>query len=193
MQYAKNKTQYFTRLALLTAITIVLSVTFLPIGPISLTFVQIPVVIGAIILGPSAGTFLGFVFGLTSVIAAYRGDPFGATLLNFNQLYTWIVCLAPRIAMGYLTALLFKAFHRRRKLKVGYSTCCVAGSLLNTVLFGLFLVVFFLKTYFAGSAFFPAVGIFVATVWLQSLCEAVICGIVGTAVCIALSRYDRHR
>lgn len=192
MKISKNTTQYLVRLALLTAITVLLSLTYFPIGPISLTFVQIPVVVGAIILGPSAGTFLGFVFGLTSVIAAYRGDPFGATLLNFNQLYTWIVCLVPRIAMGYLTGLIFKGFRQKNRVRLGYFFSSAAGAMLNTLLFGTFLIAFFLNTYFSGAALQAAVGIYVGAVWLQGLCETVVCCLAGAAVCIALSHYDNR-
>ena len=37
---------------------------FIKIGPLSITSLVIPVVIGAIILGPYYGMFLGFMFGM---------------------------------------------------------------------------------------------------------------------------------
>ena len=36
----------------------------------------IPVVIGAMILGPAGGAVLGLVFGLTSFYQCFAGDPF---------------------------------------------------------------------------------------------------------------------
>lgn len=64
-------TRFLTKLALLTAILVVLSVT--PVGSIPLPFVKattshIPVIVGAILLGPGSSAFLGGVFGVMSVV-----------------------------------------------------------------------------------------------------------------------------
>ena len=68
--------------ALMAAIVIVLANT--PLGMIQLpiikaTTVHIPVIIGAILLGPSAGAILGFVFGVCSLIS----NTMAPTLLSF--------------------------------------------------------------------------------------------------------------
>lgn len=191
MKNAKTGTQYLVRLALLTALTIVLSFTYLPLGPISATLVMIPVVIGAIVLGPSAGAFLGLVFGLTSMWAAYRGDPWGTTLLNIDQFYTWIVNIVPRVLMGFLTALIFRLF-KKKNPKIGYWITGFSGAALNTLLYGAFLVIFFIGTYFEGASVLKATGIYFAAVAIQATCEAVICCVVSAAVCIALAAYDKR-
>lgn len=191
MNYASNRLQYLVRLALLTAITVVLSFTYLPLGPISATLVMIPVVIGAIMLGPGAGTFLGLVFGLTSIFAAYRGDPWGTTLLNINQFCTWIVNIVPRVLMGFLSGVIFRPF-KEEKPKLGYWITGLSGAVLNTLLYGVFLVIFFIGTYFQGASLWKAAGIYFAAVAIQATCEAVICCTVTGAVCIALAAYDRR-
>ena len=56
------KISVFTRTALLTAVIFVLSFTpigYLKVGPFDITFLTIPVIIGAITTGPSVGAFLG--------------------------------------------------------------------------------------------------------------------------------------
>ena len=61
----RTSTVMMVQLALLSAIMVVLAVT--PLGMINLGFINattlhIPVIVGAILLGPKAGAFLGGVF-----------------------------------------------------------------------------------------------------------------------------------
>ena len=54
------------QLAILVAIMLIFAYTplgYLKSGPIEITFMVLPVAIGAIILGPSAGAILGGIFG----------------------------------------------------------------------------------------------------------------------------------
>ena len=63
--------------ALLTALIIVMAFTplgYLKAGAIEITFITIPVIIGAVLLGPVGGLFLGAVFGITSVPCALRSS-----------------------------------------------------------------------------------------------------------------------
>ena len=69
MRTRKHDTRWLVSVALMAAIIIVLANT--PLGMIQLpiikaTTVHIPVIIGAILLGPSAGAMLGAVFRLCS-------------------------------------------------------------------------------------------------------------------------------
>ena len=59
------KTGKMVQLAILAAIVVLMAFTplgYLQIGVVKITFLMIPVVIGAIILGPGAGAVLGAVF-----------------------------------------------------------------------------------------------------------------------------------
>ena len=58
-------------LAMLTALVVVLQVfgSYFTIGAVRLSFVLIPIVVGAIVLGPLGGAFLGFVFGTVCAAA----------------------------------------------------------------------------------------------------------------------------
>ena len=82
MKERKHDTRWMVCVALMAAIIIVLANT--PLGMIQLpiikaTTVHIPVIIGAILLGPSAGAILGFVFGVCSLIS----NTMAPTLLSF--------------------------------------------------------------------------------------------------------------
>ena len=82
MKTKKHDTRWMVSVALMAAIVIVLANT--PLGMIQLpiikaTTVHIPVIIGAILLGPSAGAILGAVFGVCSLIS----NTMAPTLLYF--------------------------------------------------------------------------------------------------------------
>ena len=82
MKEKKHDTRWIVSVALMAAIVIVLANT--PLGMIQLpiikaTTVHIPVIIGAVLLGPSAGAILGFVFGMCSMIS----NTMAPTLLSF--------------------------------------------------------------------------------------------------------------
>ena len=82
MKTRKHNTSWMVSVALMAAIVIVLANT--PLGMIQLpiikaTTVHIPVIIGAILLGPSAGAILGFVFGVCSLVS----NTMAPTLLSF--------------------------------------------------------------------------------------------------------------
>lgn len=82
MKTSEKDTRWMVSVALMAAIVIVLANT--PLGMIQLpiikaTTVHIPVIIGAILLGPSAGAILGAVFGVCSLIS----NTMAPTLLSF--------------------------------------------------------------------------------------------------------------
>lgn len=82
MNKTKKDTRWFTSVALMAAIVILLANT--PLGMIQLpiikaTTVHIPVIVGAILLGPLAGAVLGGVFGVCSLIS----NTMAPTLLSF--------------------------------------------------------------------------------------------------------------
>ena len=72
MRKKKFDTHYLTVLALFVAVELVLSVTgigLIPLPVIKATTMHIPVILGAVVLGPLGGGILGCVFGLCSMWA----------------------------------------------------------------------------------------------------------------------------
>ena len=66
-----SRTRYLVELALM--VTIIFVMAFTPLGyfrtlGLSITFLTVPVAVGAMILGPLGGAICGLPFGITSVI-----------------------------------------------------------------------------------------------------------------------------
>ena len=181
-------TKYMVELAAMIAIIIIMA--FTPLGYIKLpgltiTFLTIPVAVGAIILGPVGGLICGLTFGLTSLYQAVTGGSvFTFALFNISPVFTIILTVVPRTLEGLLTGLIFKVLHNIRSVqKVSYYIASLACPLLNTLLFMSTLVALFydfIQTYvtkFAASNPFTFVIAFVGT---QGAIEAVVCFVVAS-------------
>ena len=100
-----SKVQQITRMAILVAIIFLLAFTplgYLTIGPIAATTIQMPVIVGAVIMGPTAGAVLGFyIAGLFSFRL-----PFGLSLglaesdENGYSRYEPVIILAAAFLIG---------------------------------------------------------------------------------------------
>ena len=199
-----TRTLFLVEFAALTAILLLMEVTglgMLHIFALEMTILQVPVIIGAIVLGSSAGAGLGLVFGLISFWECFGRSPFGAQLLAINPFLTFLVCVPTRVLMGWLCGLIFKNLDcRLRQTKanlVSYAVASLSGAILNTVFFMAMLCLCFYRTDyiqgFVSSAGASNVLIFIAMfVGVQGLIEALICGVLGTAVSKGV-RYALHR
>lgn len=195
------RTTRMVQLALFIAIIILMA--FTPIGYIKtpaleITLIVIPVTVGAIILGPTSGAILGGIFGITSFIQCFGMSPFGAVLLGINPLATFILCMVPRILMGWLSGVLFVALKKIDKTKVfSYAAASLAGPLLNTILFMTALVVFFYNTDYIQS-FVSAMGtsnvfaFVIAFVGVNGLIEAGVNFVAGGAISKALDTFVKR-
>ncbi len=186
-----NKVHRITLTAILAAIIILLAFTplgYLRIGLVSITFLTVPVVIGGIVLGPLYGGLLGAVFGLTSFAQCFMGDAFGATLLNLNPAATLTACLVPRILIGIVAGVLYRALRKLDWLGAGaFVLTAVTGSLTNTVFFVGMVVAFFQNSYFGGSAFWT---VFFSFFTVNAALEIVVCGLLGAAMSHILTRFS---
>lgn len=82
-----QNTRYMVELALMAAIIFLMA--FTPLGyfrtpGLSITFLTVPVAVGAIILGPKGGAICGLTFGITSLIQCFMGGSFGSMLLSIR-------------------------------------------------------------------------------------------------------------
>lgn len=195
MTNATQKTRRLVQLAILVAIMLILAFTplgYLKVGAIEITFMTIPVVIGAILLGPAAGAFLGGVFGLTSFIQCFGMSPFGAALLGINPFFTFVVCMVPRILMGYLAGLIFRVISRHDKTKIlSFAVASLSGALLNTILFvGLLMLSFGSSEYMMGMrGGMDLLAFLAAFVGVNGLVEAIVAFVLGTAISKALVQF----
>ncbi len=204
MQTNKHRLAYMVELAVLLAILLMLEITglgmFKTFG-LELTILQIPVILGAIILGPAAGAILGGAFGLLSFWECFGKSEFGATLLGINPVLTFVVCVPTRILMGWLCGLIFKAMDRKLAGTKGdfasYLVASLAGALLNTLLFMSALCLCFYHTDYiqAVSSALGAANVFMFVVLLvgvQGLVEAALSTVVGAGVGKGVRHALRH-
>ncbi len=144
----KAKTLMLTQNAVLAAIVVLMAFTpigYLRLGAVETTFIMIPVAVGAISLGEKSGAFLGLVFGISSFIQCFGMSPFGAALLQINPVFTFIMCLVPRILMGYFCGIIYKALCKVKK-GVAVVIASLGAPVINTVLFMASLILFFGKS-----------------------------------------------
>ena len=197
----QNKVQQITRMAILVAIIFLLSFTplgYLTIGPIAATTVQMPVIVGAVMMGPVSGAILGAFFGLSAIIKVLTmpgADPFATLALTHSPFAYLVVCIGARVLMGWLSGLLASALRKIPALDGGRSVirCGITGfvgSALNTVfylglLWGLCAEV--ISSYY-GVDLSGVGNLVMTTAYAAGIPEAVVSCIVVAAVCIALEK-----
>ncbi len=189
----KEKTFRMCLIALLIAIMLVMN--FTPIGYIStgffsITLMTIPVVVGAISLGPVVGMILGAVFGLTSFLQCfgigYVIDPSAALLFNTNPFFAFVTCFLPRILMGLGVALIFRAVLKINKIRPSaYPISAASGTVLNTALFMTCYITLYKNTVLAGASVFK---ILLSVISLNFLIELCVSLVLGTAIALAFNK-----
>ncbi len=104
-----SKTQSITLLGLMTALVVVLQLlgSFIHLGLFSISLVLVPIVIGATLLGPLAGGWLGLAFGVTVLIS---GD--AAFFMGFNAAGTIITVLVKGVAAGVAAGVVYSALQK---------------------------------------------------------------------------------
>lgn len=190
MSNTSSKVRETALTAVLAAIVLLMAFTplgYLRVGPVSITFLVIPVVIGGMTLGPVRGGFLGAIFGATSFAQCFMGDLFGAALVSLSPMATAVACFVPRILIGVVAGLLFPALHKLTKNNaVSFIVTSIAGTLTNTILFVGMVVGFFQGSYFGGSPFWT---IFVSFFTFNVALELVVGVVVSAALSAVLDRF----
>lgn len=197
----ENKTTKDTRsmveLALMSAIIIVMAMTplgYLKTPVLSITLLTIPVAVGAIILGPKGGAFLGAVFGATSFAQALSGaGGMTAILFQTNPLGVTFLCFVPRILEGFLCGLIFSIMKKTKFKKAAYYIAGISCPVLNTVLFmGTVITLFYqtdyIQTLVTTLGATNPLAFVVALVGIQGVIEAALCGVLAGTVAMTLAK-----
>lgn len=142
-----EKTKKMVLTAMFTAIIIAMAFVpymgYIPLEFMNATIIHIPVIIGAIILGPKTGAFLGGVFGLTSMInntvnpnlTSFVFSPFYSVGDMHGNLNSVIICMVPRILIGVVAYYVYKGVSRLLKGgKNGNVIALASAALTNTIL-----------------------------------------------------------
>ncbi|MCR5041706.1 MAG: ECF transporter S component [Clostridia bacterium] len=179
--------------AMLTALIVLMAFTpigYLRLGALSITFIMVPVVVGAITVGPAAGAFLGGVFGVTSFIQCFTGDLLGSILAAESIPKTVVLCIGSRILAGWLAGLIFKALAPRDKKSIWSSlVAALSGSLFNTLFFLGLLALLFMRTEFTAEQAEALGGltnvlntVIAIAASVNAPIEAAVCAVLGAAV-----------
>lgn len=196
MTKIEKDTRWKVTVALMMAIVVLLANT--PLGMIQLpiikaTTVHIPVILGAIVLGPLAGAILGATFGVCSLISntmaptllSFAFSPFLSTTGLTGCVKALWVSIGCRILIGVAAGWLWILF---KKIKfngaIGLAITGFAGSMTNTICVMGSIYILFAKQYaeakeVAVSAVF---GLIMGTVTASGIPEAIAAAILVLAI-----------
>ena len=189
-------TRYVVTIALMMAIIIVLANT--PLGMIQLPFIKattvhIPVIIGAIVLGPLAGGILGATFGVCSLISntmaptvmSFAFSPFLSTTGIPGCLKAIWISVGCRILIGVVSGWLWILLKKVKWNKIILLAITgFAGSMVNTVSVMGSIGLLFTKQYLATQSDAQATvfGLIMATVTAAGIPEAIAAAILVAAI-----------
>ena len=196
MKTKKHDTRWLVSVALMAAIIIVLANT--PLGMIQLpvikaTTVHIPVILGAILLGPSAGAILGGVFGICSVVSntmtptllSFAFSPFMSTTGIPGAFKALLVAVGCRILLGVAAGWLWILF-RKVKLNevIALPIVGFAGSIFHTIIVMGSIYVLFAQQYAEAKevALTAVFGLVMGTVTASGIPEAIAAAILVLAL-----------
>ena len=198
-----TNTKTLTRVALLVAIELVMKLVGLgsvPAGPLYMSFLTLPIAVGAITMGPAVGALLGGVFGAVSFYDAITGaSAMTGALFQVSPLNTFILCVGMRVLMGLCCGLIFKALQKLDKSRTwSYILSAMTAPALNTLFFMGYIVLVFYNTDFvqglvASKGASNPLMFVVLLVGVQGVIEAAACGVLGAVICKALSVVLRNQ
>lgn len=200
MNRTKN-TKTLTLLGVLIAIQVVLTMAnigLIPLPFIKATILHIPVIIGAVLLGPVEGMILGLSFGIMSIImntvqpglTSFVFSPFVTIGNNNGNLASLFIAIVPRVLIGVTAYYSYKLVCRFDKSKVvAYSVAGLVGALTNTILVMGSIYLLFGEQYAVAKdiPYEALFGAILAIVGTNGVPEAIGAAIIVPALCKPLS------
>ncbi len=108
------------------------------VGIFELQLALLPIVIGAILLGPKIGALLGLTSGLFIMFSG------GANLfLAWNPFATWLIVITKGILSGFIPGLLYTIFEKFKKINIIFAS--ISAPIINTFVFAIGCIIFFLS------------------------------------------------
>ena len=195
----KNDIRTLTRLALLVAIELVMKAVGLgsvPVGPLYMSFLTLPIAVGAITMGPAAGAVLGGVFGAVSFYDAVTGaSAMTGALFQVSPVNTFILCVGMRVLMGVCVGLIFNAVKNFDKPGTwSYIVSAMCAPALNTLFFmGYIVLAFYGCDYVQNLVSVKGAAnplmLVVLLVGVQGVAEFLVSGILGGIVARAVRKF----
>ena len=198
-----TRLQTWVRLALLVAVQIAMRLLGLgkvPVGPLNMSFLTLPIAVGAICMGPLAGLVLGGVFGSFSLYDAISGvGGMTSVFFGISPVHTVVLCLGMRMLMGFCCGWIFRLCRKADPKAIwSYFVGAVAAPLLNTLLFMGYIVLAFYSTEYvqgiaAGKGASNPFMFVVLVVGVQGLVEAGVCGTLGGIISKAVDSFLKKK
>jgi len=196
MERKKLDTRRMALIAMFCGILLVMGMTgigFIPLPVIKATTMHIPVIIGAVLLGPSAGAVLGAVFGLCSVWAnttnpgllSFAFSPFMSTDGFIGVVKALWIAVGCRTAFGLLAGWLWKLLKKLKLHDLGALPVAAAVSTIcHTVLVMGSIYLLLAQQYAAAKnvALTAVFGLVLGTVTASGIPEAIAAAILVTAI-----------
>lgn len=210
MQKEKSNTQYMVTLAMLCGVLLVMGMTgigFIPLPVIKATTMHIPVILGAVLLGPRAGGVLGALFGLCSMwtntvspgLLSFAFSPFMTTEGFGGVLKSIWIALGCRIFFGIFAGLIWKAM--KKMLKNDYTALPVTAAIATIVHTVLVMgsIYFLLAQQYAqaknvayGAVFGLVMGTITASGIPEAIAAAILVTVIGKALLKLLARMKKR-
>ena len=186
------KTRTMVLLAVFTAIVVALQLlgAFIKFGTFSISLVMMPIAVGAALMGPLAGGWLGFAFGAAVLVS---GD--AAPFMAVHAPGTIAVVLGKGLASGLAAGLAYRLLAAKSKTAAAVAAAA-AAPIANTAVFVAGSYIFFLPTIAgwaeqAGHAT-AASYVFIAMIGLNFLLELG-SNLILSPVVIRLVQYGRGK
>lgn len=200
MKKTDGKTRYMATLGMLCALLLVMGLTgigFIPLPVIKATTMHIPVILGAVLLGPAAGGVLGGVFGLCSIWAntttpsllSFAFSPFMSTEGLIGVLKSLWIALGCRILLGVIAGWLWRLLKKITKQDyIALPVTAAVATLCHTVLVMGSIYVLLAEQYAAAKnvAVTAVFGLIMGTVTASGIPEAIAAAILVTVIGKAL-------
>ncbi len=195
MKARRHDVHWMVATALMAAVVVLLASTplgMIPLPMIKMTTTHIPVIIGAILLGPLAGTILGAVFGICSMISntmapallSFAFSPFLASSGAGALKAVWIA-VGCRAMIGLVSGWLWIGLKKLRLNDyIALPVVGFVGSMTNTV-FVMGSIFFLLRPEFAAAknvAMEAVLGLVMTTVTGSGVFEAIAALVLVTAL-----------
>lgn len=199
MRNVNTRTRVMTRVALLVAIELAMKLIGLgsvPVGPLYMSFLTLPIAVGAITMGPAVGAVLGGVFGAVSFYDAITGaSAMTGALFQVSPLHTFILCVGMRVLMGAGVGLVFRLLKKLDRSKSwSYILSAMCAPAFNTLFFmGYIVLAFYGCDYVQNLVSVKGAGnplmFVVLLVGVQGVAEFLVSGILGGVVARAVAKY----
>lgn len=207
MTEKKLDTRYMATLAMFCGVLLVMGMTgigFIPLPVIKATTMHIPVILGAVLLGPAAGAVLGSLFGLCSMWAnttapgllSFAFSPFMTTEGLPGVLKSIWIALGCRILLGVIAGWLWIGLMKIvKKDAIALPITAAVATICHTLLVMGSIYVLLAQQYAAAKnvAITAVFGLVMGTVTASGIPEAIVAAILVTVIGKALLKMQAMR